>query len=116
MVKKETKVEESFEDKQAAEAQKIVDKAKEEPIVSDAPEPEVAVATTETATQKIDRELREKNLEIAELTKKKQESLLDSERVKITEHKHCMNCGRVFYNEDTQVKTCLICNPQRQTS
>jgi len=107
MVKeKETKVEEGITEKEEKEVQEVAKEITKE----------VEVKPEETSSQKIDRELREKNQEIADLRKKQQENLLDSERVAITEHKHCVSCGRVFWNEDVQIKSCLVCNPQRQTS
>ena len=67
----------------------------------------------ETEPVNIEQELIKKQKEIADLVKKKQEQRLSSEKVNIIEHKHCVQCGRVFYHPDVQIKTCLICNPQR---
>ena len=63
----------------------------------------------------VEEELKKKEQEIAALKKRQQEEILEKERVDIPDHKHCNICGRPFYTGDynNQIKTCLICAPQR---
>ena len=112
MEKTNEKVEEPRE---LTEKEKAALKAAEVEPKEDVAEPPKDAAT-ETESQKIDRELREKNQEIADLKKKQQENLLDAEKVEgIPEHFHCASCQQPFYPKDgdPQIKLCLSCQPMR---
>jgi len=54
-------------------------------------------------------ELKRKQIELNELQKKIKEEEKESEKVNIPEHFHCIQCRKVFYNPDEQIKFCYDC-------